>query len=116
MSVEVQQGGPTALRGRVEIARAGVLSVARVAALVYAVVGLVPGVIFGVGLLLGMPAGGEFGSGGGPPRALLFGVGAIILSPLFYGILGFVFGTLAAAVYNFVAARIGGIVIETREL
>lgn len=51
---------------------------------------------------------------GGPPAtimaAMMFGFG--ILMPVFYGIFGFVFGVISAAVYNLIAAWIGGIEVE----
>jgi hypothetical protein len=43
---------------------------------------------------------------------LLFGFGSVIFMPLFYGILGFVFGLIAALLYNGVARLIGGVEIE----
>lgn len=48
----------------------------------------------------------------GLPAALL-GVGAIVVLPLGYGIVGFVVGFFHALVYNFVAGFAGGLTIET---
>lgn len=42
----------------------------------------------------------------------LFGAGAIISYPIFYGIFGFVAGFLSAVVYNWIAGLIGGIELE----
>ena len=42
----------------------------------------------------------------------LFGTGAILSFPIFYGIMGFVFGYLGAAIYNWIAGHIGGIEME----
>lgn len=36
--------------------------------------------------------------------------------PLFYGVLGFVFGLIAALLYNRVARLIGGVEIEIEEI
>jgi Transmembrane domain of unknown function (DUF3566) len=51
---------------------------------------------------------------GGPPAAILaammFGFG--IFMPVFYGIFGFVFGVISAAIYNLIAHWIGGIEVE----
>lgn len=43
---------------------------------------------------------------------LLFGVGSVIFLPIFYGVLGFVFGLLTALLYNLVARFVGGIEVE----
>jgi hypothetical protein len=51
---------------------------------------------------------------GGPPAviigAMMFGFG--IFMPVFYGIFGFVFGVISAAIYNLIAHWIGGIEVE----
>jgi hypothetical protein len=43
----------------------------------------------------------------------MFGAGAIILLPLFYGMLGMVMGAIGAALYNLFAGMFGGIELET---
>jgi len=51
---------------------------------------------------------------GGPPAALIaammFGFG--IFMPVFYGVFGFIFGVISAAIYNLIACWIGGIEVE----
>ena len=51
---------------------------------------------------------------GGPPSALItammFGFG--IFMPVFYGVFGFIFGVISAAIYNLIARWIGGIEVE----
>ena len=42
----------------------------------------------------------------------LFGVGAVIFMPLFYGALGFITGIITAALYNLVAGWIGGVELQ----
>ena len=42
------------------------------------------------------------------PFAFLFGVGALFV-PVLYGALGFIFGIIAAAIYNLVAKWTGGV-------
>ena len=44
-----------------------------------------------------------------PPSQSGIGLGMAVVMPLLYGIFGFVFTTIACAVYNFVAKQIGGI-------
>ena len=45
------------------------------------------------------------------PEDERFGIGLAIALPLLYAVLGYVFVAIASAVYNFVAARVGGIEI-----
>jgi uncharacterized membrane protein len=40
-------------------------------------------------------------------------IGAIIIAPICYAILGFIGGLIGAVVYNFAAGMIGGIEVET---
>ena len=41
---------------------------------------------------------------------MMFGFG--IFMPVFYGIFGFVFGIISAAIYNLIARWIGGVEVE----
>jgi hypothetical protein len=41
---------------------------------------------------------------------IMFGIG--LLAPIFYGVMGFVFGVVGTAVYNLVARWIGGIEVD----
>ncbi len=43
---------------------------------------------------------------------LLFGVGAVVVMPIVYGLLGFVSALVGAALYNLVARVTGGIELE----
>ena len=42
---------------------------------------------------------------------ILFGIGSIITIPIFYGVMGFIFGMITAFIYNLVAGWIGGLEI-----
>ena len=86
----------------------GVFSVGRVLACLYGLIGLIVGASFSLVSLAGVAVGGP-DSG---PVALLFGVGAIVVLPLFYGVMGFVGGIIIAALYNIVSSFAGGIEIE----
>ena len=91
--------------------RLGVLSVAKFAGVFYAGVGLLVGVLFaGLSSIAGMAGASMHDMPGwiGP----MFGVGAIVLLPLLYGVLGFIFGAVAAGVYNIFSGIIGGIEVE----
>ena len=46
------------------------------------------------------------------PEVPLVGIGAIIIAPICYAILGFIGGLIGAVVYNFAANMMGGIEIE----
>lgn len=87
------------------VSRVGVVSVANIYALLSVIIGLIIGlfsaiVSCGIGAVAGMPGG--------------FGLGfiGIIVLPILYGIMGWVSGAIGAALYNFVAGRVGGIKIE----
>lgn len=89
------------------IRRVGVFSVARVMAAMYALMGLVLG---GIATLLAMIGAGIGGGGRNAGiGAAVFGVGAVILLPLFYGALGFIAGMIGAFLYNTCASVVGGI-------
>jgi hypothetical protein len=53
---------------------------------------------------------------GGPeaPAAMMAGImfGMGLFMPVMYGVMGFVFGVLGAAIYNLIARWIGGIEVE----
>jgi len=93
------------------ITRVGPLSVAKVAGLLYVIMGFVFGALFS---LLAMA--GAFASGNGEAGAMgaIFGVGAIVLMPIFYGCLGFVMTLIMAALFNVAAGIVGGVEIEAR--
>jgi len=93
----------------------GPLSCAKVAAIIYGVIGLIIGAFVSLLSLLGV-FGGGFGSTGGEPSApifdLLFGVGAFILLPVVYACMGAIGGVIMAGAYNLVARIVGGIELE----
>ena len=94
--------------------RIGVLSAAKIVGAVYAVFGVLGGLFFMALSLVGAgiaAAGDEF-----PPFVgMIFGVGAIIVLPLLYACLGFVFGALCAALYNLFSGMVGGIEVELQQ-
>ena len=92
--------------------RLGVLSVALTLAAVYAVLGLIVGIFVAMFSVLGgglAALANDESAAAGPVFGLLFGAGAVIVLPIFYGILGFLGGALAAAIYNLMAKLTGGI-------
>lgn len=91
--------------------RIGVLSCGKIMGALYALMGLIFGAIFSLLSLVGAMAGMASGEGEAI-FGLLFGVGAIIALPLFYGVLGFLGGLLTAFLYNLVAGFAGGLELE----
>ena len=94
-----------------KLKRVGVLSVAKIQSAVMGVIGLIAGLIGGaiwaVTGIIAIVGGTKAGF-----MMLVLAVAAVILAPLFYAALGFVFGALWAWVYDVVAGRIGGIELE----
>jgi len=95
------------------ITRVGPLSVAKVAGLLYVVIGLIAGGFVSLFSL----AGAAFGASQGDDGAMfgaLFGVGAIVLLPIFYGCMMFVVTLIQAWLFNIAAGMVGGVEIEAR--
>lgn len=92
--------------------RIGVMSCGKLSGALYSVFGLVGGVIFALFSLLGAGMAASQTDQPEPLLGAVFGVGAVIIMPLFYGAMGFVMGIITAALYNFVAGWIGGIELE----
>jgi hypothetical protein len=93
------------------IRRVGVWSVARMYGMLSAIAGLFGGLLF-AGLAL---VGSSFGPRNEAMPAfagVLFGVGAVFILPIFYGVLGLAMGALGAALYNLFAGIVGGVEID----
>ena len=88
------------------------VSVAKVGGVLYALLGLCVGVLFS---LIGM-AGAAFAVNRAdnpfPFAGVMFGAGAIIVLPILYGVIGFIFSLIGAALYNLVAGWVGGVEVE----
>lgn len=83
------------------------LQCGKIAGTLYAMLGLLVGLLFTfISLAGGLPTEGI--SLFGP----LFGVGAVIVLPICYGIIGFLVSMLMAAFYNVVAKLVGGFEIQ----
>ncbi len=96
------------------ITRVNALSVAKVAAVLYAGLGLIFGAMFS---LIGMAFGSAMANTeGGAFLGTIFGVGAIIIMPIVYGIIGFIFSFIAASLFNIAAGMTGGVEIETKSV
>ena len=77
------------------------LSLAKISAAIHGAIGLLLGIFFALASLLG-GALGQAGRDAAVPQivATLFGFGAVVLFPVLYAVMGFLFGALTAFVYN----------------
>ena len=96
------------------ITRVGPLSVAKIAGLLGIVVGLIAGALLSLISMAGAAIGGAGGDGQSAMFGMMFGVGAIIVHPIFYGCMAFVATLIQAALFNVAAGMVGGIEVETR--
>jgi hypothetical protein len=96
------------------IKRVWVWPAARMAGTLYATIGLIVGLLVAVASLVGAAfAPMAHDQTGLPPWfGALFGVGAIVILPIFYGIIGLVGGAISAGLYNLFAGLVGGIQID----
>ena len=93
----------------------GVLSFGKFLGTLYAMLGAVIGVIYGgIMMIFGLVGGGAEGENAGMFRAVGVGGGLamIILAPILYGLLGFIFGLIGTALANLALKFTGGLEIE----
>jgi hypothetical protein len=98
---------------RVTIQRIHPGSLAKVLAVLYAILGVIGGVLFAAMGAMGFGLGSIPGAGG-LGMGVGFGIAAIVIFPICYAVLGFVGGWVVASLYNWIARSFGGIVLETR--
>jgi hypothetical protein len=95
------------------ITRVNALSVAKVAAILYAGVGLLIGGMFSLIGIAGLS--GAFDSvEGGAFLGALFGIGAIIIMPIIYAVFGFIGSFIFASLFNVAAGMTGGIEVDVK--
>ena len=92
------------------VRKVGVVSVAKILAALYAGMGLLIGGVFA--LISLVSAGWMAGQDGPAWLGAVFGVGAVVLLPIFYGLLGLIGGAIMAALYNLFAGMVGGIELD----
>jgi hypothetical protein len=90
----------------------GVGSIGKMAAVLYAAIGLIVGLILASVSSLGGLAGMAAGERGAGLFGMFFGVGAIILCPILYAVIGALVWMLLAVLFNLAAGAIGGIELE----
>lgn len=90
------------------IKRIGPLQLGKMLAVLYGCMGLLFLPVFLIMSLVASQAPG------GPEKfgIMAMGVGMAICMPIFYAVIGFVFGIIGAFIYNVVAKWIGGIEVE----
>jgi len=93
------------------IKQVGPLSCAKVVASLYVIVGVCIGALISLasmagGMVSDSPLAGWFGTA--------IGLGAIVVLPIFYGVLGFVMTLIGAWLYNIAAGIVGGIEIDVQ--
>jgi hypothetical protein len=90
------------------VKKLGVLSVAKIEALIMAFIGLIEGILVAISgpAMQGAAAASEI------PLEFQLGTWAILALPIIYLIIGFVFGALGAAIYNLFAKWVGGMTME----
>jgi hypothetical protein len=93
----------------------GVVSMGKYLGILYAMLGLVVGVIYGGIMMIvgaiGASAGGE-GSGALGALGIGGGIAAIIFAPIIYGFLGFIIGLLGTLLANLALKFSGGLEVE----
>jgi hypothetical protein len=87
------------------------ISAGKVGGAVNALVGLIIGLFWSLLAVLGAVVGG-----GGVTDVMLggviFGIGAVVFMPLFYGVAGLIGGLIGGLLYNAAAGLFGGFVLE----
>jgi hypothetical protein len=96
------------------ITRVGPMSLAKVAGLLYVLIGLIAGAFVSLMAMGTADIGVGAGQSDGALFGALFGVGAIILLPIFYGCLGFVGSLIMAWLFNVAAGIVGGVEVDAR--
>jgi transmembrane protein DUF3566 len=96
------------------IRRIGPGSAFKIGSVVYACLGLIVGICMAFFSMMVSSLGSMAGTGG--PAAKIFGagfgLGSIIIFPIFYGIIGGIAGAIGAAIYNLVAGWVGGLEVD----
>ena len=105
---------------KLRIKKLGILSVAKMYAVIMLVISLLISVPYGLFIIIfsltgASSIGGQGGlvlGGGGVVFGLLFMVGL----PILYGVIGFIGGAIGALLYNLFAGFVGGIEIEVENV
>ena len=105
------------MQTKLEIKRIELFSLFKIAFFLYALIGLVAGLFYGLFLLAATVLESTFVDEGFPEFGILGGVFGLILIPviaLFYGAIGSVFVTIVGFLYNVFAGMVGGVRLDTK--
>lgn len=97
----------------VELRKLGVLSVAKINAVLSAFMGFIIGIFYAVLGAVMDAAGAPLVQGISP---ILVSFGLVLVMPIIYGILGFISGLILAALYNLFASLFGGIEMKFKKV
>lgn len=104
---------------KLRIRKLGILSVAKIYAVMFLVMSLLISIPYGLMIIIfgaAMLGTGEqagFAAGGG---SIIIGLLVMIGVPIFYSIMGFIGGIIGALLYNLFAGLVGGIEIEVENV
>ena len=102
---------------KMELKRVGILSMAKISGIVGAGLGLVIGVIYGLFVMvIGAALMSASGEGVGAIGGVIGGIAMIVIVPVFYGVLSFIFGALYALIYNVAAGFVGGLEMDFEQM
>lgn len=100
------------------IRKIGVMSLAKLMAVMYAGIGLVLGVLYALFAVVGggamMAMGGEEGAALGGGMMMGMGLAAVVIAPILYGFFGFIGGLISAFFFNLAAKYTGGLELEVQ--
>jgi hypothetical protein len=101
---------------KVILRRIGVMSLAKIQGVLYALLGLIIGAFASLFSVLGPVLAPGGGSSSGNQFGSLFGVASIALFPILYGAIGFITGLIMGGLYNLLAGVVGGLELETEQI
>ena len=97
---------------KMELKRVGIFSSAKISGIVGAGLGLIIGVLYGLIMMTVGAAMMTQNQGPGAGVGIIGGLLMMIVIPIFYGVLSFIFGALYAVIYNIAAGFVGGLEME----
>ncbi|HKW87768.1 MAG TPA: hypothetical protein VJN21_03330 [Candidatus Acidoferrales bacterium] len=100
------------------LSRIDPLSAMKVGGIIYGCMGLLIGVIFALFVSIGAMLGTMTSQQDVPftgAAGVIRGMVVIIAAPILYGVLGALMAGLIAVLYNFIAHRFGGLMLEVRD-
>lgn len=105
---------------KLRINKLGVLSVAKIYAVMMLVISLLISIPYGLFIIIfSLSGAGSIGGQGGLALGgggIIFGLLVMIGIPIMYSLMGFIFGALGALIYNVFAGFVGGIEIEVENI